>query len=116
MEMQIAELENGITEVVLSGRLDMEGSAKIENVFTIATATDERPVLVDLADVEFIASIGMRVLVMNAKALDRRGGMMVLLNPQTQVREALEVAGIDVLIPIFDDRAAAETALESGVG
>jgi anti-anti-sigma factor len=111
MDMQVTELDNGITEVALAGRLDMEGSGKIENAFTIATATDEAPVLVDLSRVDFIASIGMRLLVMNAKALQRRGGKMVLLNAQPLVGEALNVAGIDLLIPLFTDRSAAEAEL-----
>ena len=115
MDMQVTELDNGITEVILAGRLDMEGSGKIENAFTIATATDAAPVLVDLSQVDFIASIGMRLLVMNAKALNRRGSKMVLLTPQPLVGEALNVAGIDLLIPIFDDRAAAEADLQAAV-
>ncbi len=115
MEMQVTEHENGIKEVTLIGRLDMEGSGQIDNAFAIHVTTEKAPVLVDLSQVDFIASIGMRLLVMNAKALTRRGGAMVLAEPQPLVAEALSVAGIDALIPMFEDRAAAETNLLSAM-
>jgi anti-anti-sigma regulatory factor len=43
------------------------------------------------------------IFVSNAKALGRRGGKMVILNPQPLVRDVLEKVGIDVLVPIYAD-------------
>jgi anti-anti-sigma factor len=57
----------------------------------------------------------MRMLVMEAKALARRGGKMALLNPTPLVAEALTIAGIDELIPIFDDAETAGTHLLDAV-
>ena len=57
----------------------------------------------DLSEVSFLASIGMRTLLSNAKALGLKGGRMVLLNPQPMVATALSTAGIDTLIPMHQD-------------
>lgn len=115
MNIEMSKLDNGIKQINLTGRLDMKGTAQIESTFTIYAATEKAPVLVDMSGVEFIASIGMRMLVMEAKALARRGGKMALLNPTELVAEALRMAGIDELIPIFDDFEAASAHLFEAV-
>lgn len=103
MDMQITDLEGGIKQIKLVGRLDINGTNAIDNPFTFATSTSSTPVLVDMSEVEFLASIGMRMLLSNAKAVSRRGGKMVLLQPTPLVREALVTAGFDALIPMYDD-------------
>jgi anti-anti-sigma factor len=57
-------------------------------------------VIVDFSDLEFLASLGMRTLVMTAKAVARKGGNMVIASPQSNVEKALRTAGIDSVIPI----------------
>jgi hypothetical protein len=39
---------------------------------------------------------------MNAKAVERRGGRLVLLDPDPNVRTVLETASIHELIPVCD--------------
>jgi anti-sigma B factor antagonist len=103
MEMQITNLENGIKQIKLIGRMDLKGTNEIDNSFTFATSSSKTPVLVDMSEVEFLASIGMRTLLSNARVVERRGGKMVLFKPQPLVREALTTAGFDRLIPMIDD-------------
>ena len=115
MQLEKTVLDNGIKQVSLTGRLDMKGTVEIEGQFTIHTATQRAPVLVDLSDVEFLASIGMRMLVANAKALRGRGGQMVLYKPQPLIAEALRTSGIDELITVYDDYDTACTDLLAAV-
>ena len=86
MQLNVASIKNGVTKVSLSGRLDVEGALKIDNEFT-EIATQNKNVLVDLSDVPFIASLGIRTLVVGAKAAANNGGKMVLLNPQPNVKQ-----------------------------
>lgn len=111
MDISVSHMDDGIKRIELSGRLDMKNSLEIDVRFTALTATGSGPVLVDMSRVEFIASIGMRLLLSNAKALANRGGRMVLCQTQPLVREALETAGLDTLIPLYPDEASARTAL-----
>ena len=55
-----------------------------------------------MAAVPFMSSIGIRALLMNAKAVKNRGGRLVLLNPDRNVRSVLESSAIDQLIPLCD--------------
>jgi anti-anti-sigma factor len=108
MNLNVTELENGITKVTLSGRLDIEGALKIDNEFN-QVAEENRNVLVDLSDVTFIASLGIRTLITGAKATANNGGKLVLLSPQPNVEKVLRTSRVDTVIPIIDDSTAVGT-------
>jgi anti-anti-sigma factor len=111
MELQYRELENKIRLIKLIGQLDIVGVGAIETKFTGYCAGDNPRVLVDLSEVDFLASIGIRLLTLNAKSITSRGGRMVLICPTTEVRRVLELSGIPAIIPLYDGLESAETVL-----
>jgi anti-sigma B factor antagonist len=108
MKLDVATIENGITKVSLSGRLDIDGALKIDSEFN-KIAEEKKNVLVDLSEVTFLASLGIRTLITGAKATANNGGRMVLLNPQPNVEKVLRTSRVDTVIPIIQDSAAIET-------
>jgi anti-sigma B factor antagonist len=60
--------------IKLSGRLDVKGTSEIESKFTSLAATASKKVLVDLREVSFLASIAIRAIITNAKALQLKAG------------------------------------------
>ena len=111
MQLHYSELENNIRLIKLVGDLDIIGVGKIETPFSGYCAGDNPRVLVDLSEVEFLASIGIRLLTLNAKSVASRGGRMVLLHPRPDVRRVLEITGIPAIIPIYDGFESAEAVL-----
>ncbi|HXQ34352.1 MAG TPA: STAS domain-containing protein [Anaerolineales bacterium] len=111
MELQYSEIENKIRLIKLAGELDIIGVGAIETKFAGYCGGDGARVLVDLSGVEFLASIGIRLLILNSKSLSNRGGRMVLLNPSPEVRSVLEITGVPAIIPIYDGLESAETVL-----
>lgn len=111
MELLEEQLADSVKRVSLNGRLDMKNTQEIEMRFTSLTATTGGKVIVDMGGVDFIASIGMRLLLSCAKANAQRGGRMVLANLQPLVRESLEIAGLNNLIPFHADEASALASL-----
>ncbi|MET0217457.1 MAG: STAS domain-containing protein [Burkholderiales bacterium] len=111
MDWQVQQLADGIDRVQLGGRLDSAGVEAIDARLSSLTATRAARILVDLSQVPFLASIGIRILLTNARVLRQRGGRMALLNPQSMVEEVLKVTGIESIIPIFHDLEAASAAL-----
>jgi anti-anti-sigma factor len=103
MELAVHDLDSGILGINLSGRMDITGTRQIDLKFTALTATRKAQILVDLSMVTFIASIGIRTLISNAKAQKARGGCMVLYKPSDQVEQVLRATGIGALIPIAHD-------------
>jgi anti-sigma B factor antagonist len=114
MEMTTEELDKGVTKIDLNGRLDVVSTGQIELRFS-AIAGARRAVIVDLSQVTFLASMGMRMLLIGAKTMASKGGKMVLLAPVAEVAAVLKTARLDSLIPIYDQRDAAFAAV-AGVG
>jgi anti-anti-sigma factor len=112
MEMQVTAISAIAAKVVLTGRLDLAGSAKIDLPFN-AAAGSNRNILVDMSGVTFVASIGIRTLVLGAKTVQRRGGRLLLISPQAEVEQVLEITGVLDLLPIVRDEAAALAAIDS---
>jgi anti-anti-sigma factor len=105
MKIETEPLDNGVLKISLAGRMDVQGTQEIDLKFNGYT-NNQRAVIVDMTAVDFLASIGIRTLLLVAKAIVRRGGKMVLFNPDKNVSHVLEMAGIDTLIPIchsFDE-------------
>ena len=102
MEIRSEKIE-GVHCVFLKGRLDIEGTQSVDMKFTLLTATRRVPVMVDLSEVDFISSIGIRLLTTNAKTLRSFGSRMVLVQPQPSVLKILRTAGIDQIIPIAEN-------------
>jgi anti-anti-sigma factor len=113
MELISEQLADEIEKISLSGRLDTAGTDQIGLRFAGLTATKPALVVVDLSQVSFLASIGIRMLLSNAKALERRGGRMALASPSAMVEEVLKIAGIDALIPLYADVESACAGLKS---
>jgi anti-sigma B factor antagonist len=110
MELATRDLDSGILGISLSGRMDIVGTQQIDLKFTALTSTRKAQILVDLSNVTFLASIGIRTLVNVAKAQKLRGGAIVLYKPTTQVEEVLKATGIEAIIPIAHDMNAARGA------
>ena len=113
MELVVNEIDSGILGINLSGRMDINGTQQIDLKFTALASTRKAQILVDLSSVTFIASIGIRTLISNAKAQKLRGGSMVLYKPSKQVEEVLKATGIDSIIPIAHDIDGARGAFSS---
>jgi anti-anti-sigma factor len=110
MDMQVADIASGAVMVTLRGRLDITGAAKIDLPFNTVIGST-RGVVVDMSEVTFLASIGIRTLVLGAKQLRRRGGNLVLLNPHPEAEKVLDLTGITDILVISRDEASAIAAV-----
>jgi anti-sigma B factor antagonist len=114
MEMSFETLPSGVMMITLAGRLDIQGAARIDVQFA-AVAASNKAVVVDLGGVSFLASMGLRTLMLGAKAMRGKAGRMVLWRPQADVEAVLVTSGSAVLLPVSHDFAAAESlALATG--
>jgi anti-anti-sigma factor len=99
MNIEKETLDGGIVKIELAGELDARGAEEIEQKL-MDYATAHRSVILDLNAVSVLTSMGIRTLLLVAKAVSRRGGKIVLLTPDSNVRKGLEAARLDTLIPI----------------
>jgi anti-anti-sigma factor len=107
VKLETEELEGGVLKVNLEGRMDIAGTDAIAVPLASLAATDNRRVILDLSDVDFLASIGIRAILQNARAHQMRGGRLVLLAPRPYIEEVLQAAGVPNVVPIVPDLRAA---------
>ena len=90
--------------VTLSGRLDAETSPQLDAVLDDAMAQGYYRFVIDLADVPFISSRGLRSLLRLRKETHRfNRGDVRLVRPQENIREMLSFTGLLPLFPVYED-------------
>jgi anti-anti-sigma factor len=111
MSISHEDVGDSLRRIVISGRLDVPGTDAVASKLTELAAAPKKGVVVDLTSLAFLASIGIRALIASAKAVQSRGGKMVLVvSGGSSVVMSLEATGVDELIPVFRNAADAERA------
>lgn len=111
MSITFEDPMESLRHIRLTGRLDIPGIDAISSTFADLSASTRRRVVVDLSGVTFLVSFGIRELITNAKAIQQRGGRMVIhVGDNKAVHKTLTTTGIDTLIPTFTDAAQADRA------
>lgn len=100
MKMKLAE-QDGVVQITLSGRMDMLGVEDVSGPFNDAIGERKALVAVDLSQVDFMASVGLRLLFANARNLHQHGGKMALAAAQPAVQDVLDASGVPKVIPVY---------------
>lgn len=111
MDLELSPVDDKTQCVRLNGRLDSPGVDRVETRFSAAVVASGRNAAVDLSGVEFLASMGIRMLISVAKSLQAKGQRMVLFGANANVQSVLDTVAIDQIIPVFADQQQATQAL-----
>jgi anti-anti-sigma factor len=110
--MDIQEEQTGdILTVALTGRLDAATSKGVEDHLLARIDGGARTLVLDLAGLDYISSVGLRVFVVAAKRLKAGGGSIVVCALKPSIQQVFEIAGFTKLFPAYDSRAAAISGL-----
>ncbi len=97
-----AERDDDEHVIALTGELDLDGAERVEQELLRAEATDARRIVLDLSDLRFIDSTGIR-LILAADARSRADGdRLVLIRGPQAVQRVFELTGIVDLMPFED--------------
>ncbi len=107
------DVSNKLRIVQFHGDLDSVGTRMIDEQFTAATGDRTGHLIVDLADVQFISSAGLAMLLVKGKMLSRSGGKLSVAGASKRVAEVLSMAGFHELFEIYPTVEAAVAARES---
>jgi anti-sigma B factor antagonist len=113
MPMTVEELDNGVTKVVITGRIDIAGAQEIDLPLNVVGGS-RRAVVMDLGAVTFMASMGLRGLVMCAKAIHGKRGKISMFGPRAEVADVIKTMGIDELIPLSASESEAIALVTAG--
>ncbi|WMS42980.1 STAS domain-containing protein [Acuticoccus sp. MNP-M23] len=104
------ETVDGVAVFIPAGRIDSQTSKTFEEAVLAAIAAGSTRMVFDFADLAYISSAGLRVVLLAGKRVRTAGGKLVLANLQPAIREVFEISGFLNLFTVTDDRAAAVAA------
>ena len=108
-------LEHGVVVVAVSGRIDFTVAAEFEACLRpFLNVSEIRGLVLDIAEVTYVSSGGLRVMLMASRALKRRSGGFAVCSPSEAIRGLLQGTGFASVLNLHDDRESALVALGSG--
>jgi anti-anti-sigma factor len=95
------------TLVTLSGELDASTASFLYDKLSDLEVDNVQHVVLDLAQVTFMDSTGLGVIVTEHKRLQHSGGSLTIFAPPSSVRRLFEITGLDGVldvVPVNDER------------
>ncbi len=92
LQIQIEQPKPGLYQVELDGRLDTDTSQELEKRLEDVLSKDLRAVRFEMSRLNYLSSMGIRVLFKTFKALRQKKAMFLMANLQPQIKKVLEIA------------------------
>jgi anti-anti-sigma factor len=93
-------MDNMIALVQLRGHLDGNSQIAAETYFKMVVASGSTRIVLDLAQVEFISSAGLRAVLLLLKLVKGNHGGLAVCASQPRVTQLLEFSGLKTLLSI----------------
>jgi anti-anti-sigma factor len=106
--MTILEAQQGnVVILTLDGRLDHAGAPVLEACVKRHIEAGCRSILIDFLGISFLASMGIRALIIPTQTLSKFGGRIGVTGLGESTRSVFETAGLSKVFPIYDSVASA---------
>ncbi|MBL7072105.1 MAG: STAS domain-containing protein [Candidatus Omnitrophica bacterium] len=112
LETSIIKKKNFVYTVEMNGSLDSGTYQEFENELVEIIDDNTKAVVLDMTDLTYISSAGIRVVISTKKALKRKGASFAMINLQPQIRRVFEAMKILPIFNIFDDTEEADRYLD----
>lgn len=100
-QITFEENERGIPVVRLRGELDAYSASYFRGALISLAEEGHRFIVLHLADLEFVDSVGLGGMVSIYTHLKRQGGALYLAEVSEQVGKVLRITGLDALFPLY---------------
>lgn len=111
--MQITERKEGPIQVLaVEGRLDHAGAGSFQECAVRHIQEGCRSLIVDFGGISFVASMGIRAIMIPAQEMSKAGGRFALAGLSPQVRQLFEMSG---LLKVFSVYPTVAEAVADGV-
>ncbi|MBQ9451789.1 MAG: STAS domain-containing protein [Desulfovibrio sp.] len=107
----IATQDKECTILALSGRMDATTTIDFDNTVQTVMKDGHTRILIDLKDLVYVSSAGLRSLLTLAKALKAAQGKLVFCSLQPMVAEVFRISGFDRMLSVYEEREAGLAAL-----
>lgn len=93
--------------VWLTGKLNATTLTSVQDLLFQLIDGGVRKLVLDLENLEYVSSAGLRVLLLTAKKLQGVGGKLLLCAVKGNVRSVLDISGFSSVFPLCDTKEAA---------
>ncbi len=109
--MEIRDKKEGEVAIIEPvGRIDTNTSGEFEDKIVEVMDRGETRFVVDLKEIDYISSAGLRVFLMAAKKLKSSGGSFVLCSMSDHIKEVFDISGFTPIFTITPDQASGAEA------
>lgn len=91
LQVKATEKKAGFFEVAVSGRLDTTTYGQLEGQLKV-TLPSANAIVLDMGLLEYISSMGLRVIFKATKDMKAKGGVFMMSNMQPQIKKVFEIA------------------------
>ena len=105
------ERQGGTLSICVDGRIDGSNVAEFEETIRTAIEDESRVVIMDLENLLYISSAGLRAILLTGKALKGKDSELVLCSLSEPIRKVFEISGFDKLFAIHPSRSEAMSSL-----
>ncbi len=103
--MNLTSEHSGSVDIVrLAGRIDHENAEAFSTSLAPhlhACASANGKLLIDLSELSYISSAGLRVLMVATKKIKPAGGALAVAAPREMVKEVLEITRFNLVFPVY---------------
>ena len=92
--------EGNVWTGIVAGRLDTVNAVVFEKEMKPLVETADKEIVLDCKELEYISSSGLRQLLTLRKAVDAKGGKMVILHINDELRNIFTITGFFALFDI----------------
>ena len=105
------EQREGAVIATVAGRIDGGNALEFQSALEALAGEQAASVIVDLADLSYISSAGLRAMLVVAKQVQGKGAKMGVCSLSDSINEIFQISGFDKFIPVHAAQADALSAL-----
>ncbi|TDJ06566.1 MAG: anti-sigma factor antagonist [Deltaproteobacteria bacterium] len=97
------EKVGGVLVLKPESRIDSQNSKDFEDG-VLSRTDNEKSILLDFSDVEYISSACLRTLLTLTKKIKEQGGNIAITSLTKNVKQIFKVSGFDTILQLFEDK------------
>ena len=104
VDFHVSEVQQGslvVTLVEVTGRIDSMNASELGEALTGEIERGGRQLVLDLSQVTYMSSAGLRELVAAYSKLQNLSGDLRLAQPSSRVQDILEMSGLDTILQVY---------------
>ena len=106
-----SDRQDGTLIARTDGRIDGANAREFQVALENAIDPSDLNVILDMENLSYISSAGLRVILMTAKTLQKQNAKFAICSLSPAIQEVFQISGFDRIIPIHASQEAAISSL-----